>query len=338
MRVVAIRLPVQGLAPGETVQVAIAETLVKRQTLVREVFWETLAPQLLLLCIAAPAVWFGVARGLLPLAALRAQITSRSHRDLSPVAEELSPPEVRPLVHAINDLLERLRVAIEAQKRFVADAAHQLRTPLAGLKTHAELALRRADPDTVQQSLLQIKTASERSSHLLNQLLAMARAEPGGRAVPFERIDLASIARAVTVQWIPAAVDKNIDLGYESVSRDPSALGDPMMVRELLSNLIDNAVRYTQRGGHVTVTVASAHQRVTVSVTDDGPGIPDAEHERVFERFHRVLGTDQDGCGLGLAIVREIADRHAAEVEIGTGLGHRGTRIAVAFPNAREAR
>ena len=237
----------------------------------------------------------------------------------------------------MNELLDRLSANVAAQRRFVADAAHQLKTPLAGLRTQAELALRDASPDEMQSSLRQLVTGSERATRLVNQLLLLARAEhpdPAGLAA----CDLNAIAAQQTAQWVPQALARRIDLGFEEAPRPALIHGNPILLAELLNNLIDNALRYTPGGGRVTVRVASAEAQALLEVEDSGPGIPPSERERVFDRFYRVLGTRTDGSGLGLAIVREIAQKHRAEVDIadpsGTVPEQPGTLVRVTFPAA----
>jgi two-component system sensor histidine kinase TctE len=237
----------------------------------------------------------------------------------------------------MNDLLARLGTAISTQQRFIADAAHQLRTPIAGLKTQTELALRESQPGNVHDILRQLLTATEQSTRLVNQLLSLARAEPGARREhPIERLDLARLARDTTTEWVPRALVRHLDLGYDSEGGTAWIEGDSFLVRDMLGNLLDNAIRYTQHGGQVTVRVTEGMDAVVLTVEDNGPGIPEQERERVFERFYRVLGTGTEGCGLGLAIVREIALSHRAKVTLaaGAGAGGQGTVARVAFPRA----
>lgn len=336
LRVAAVPVPTAGSGATHHAIVAVGETLVKRHLLAREILVGMLLPQAALLALAAVLVWLGVARGLRPLEALVNAIRLRSHRDLSPLREGAAPDEVRPMVHAINGLFERLSSSIASQRRFVADAAHQLRTPLAGLKTQTELALRDRDPTALAHSLAQIQAATERGTHLVNQLLALARAEPGvDRPDRFHPVDLNQLASEATGNWVAAALKKSIDLGFESTGDQATVTGEPVLLRELLSNLLDNAIRYTPEGGRVTVHVACEDGKSPcLSVEDDGPGIPEGERERVFERFHRVLGTGQEGCGLGLAIVREIAERHGAQVSVRSGAEGQGTRVTVDFASS----
>jgi two-component system sensor histidine kinase TctE len=336
VRVAVAQFPVETEEVRGQVTVQVAETLPARTDLVREVLLRMALPQALLGIIAVVVLWFAVGRGLAPLRGLREAIEQRSHRDLAALPASQAPREVRPLIDAMNGLMQRLGGALNAQQRFIADAAHQLRTPIAGLRTQTELALRQTTPEDMKAVLEQLETATERMTHLVNQLLSLARAEPAAdRLQVTERIDLDALARALAAEWVPRALTKNIDLGYESYDGASDACmldGDTFLLRELLTNLIDNAIRYTQNGGHVTVRVAANKQKIILSVEDDGLGIPEAERERVLERFYRVLGTGTEGCGLGLAIVREIAARHRGEVTLASGAGNRGTLVRVTFP------
>ncbi len=356
VRIAALRATAIGGAADQQVLILVGETLNKRRTLATEVLLGILLPELLLIALVGALVWYGIARGLRPLATLQQEIGSRSHRDLSPLPEQNAPGEVRALVRAMNELLARLSSALAAQQRFIADAAHQLRTPLAGIKTQAELALRQQAMADVHHTLLQLNTATGQTTHLVNQLLSLARAEPGAtHAKALQRIDLDALARDTTTEWVPRAIERNIDLGYD-VSADeianaiahatagvatraqgerPALIdGDALFVREMLTNLLDNAVRYTQTGGRVTVRVGAGAEGVRLSIEDNGPGIPAAERERVFERFHRVLGSGAEGCGLGLAIVREIAQSHSARVSLVAGAHGIGTLVTIVFPRA----
>ena len=332
IRAVALRAPVDPGSGRGAVQIHVAERVTSRDEFARQIILRMVLPQGILILLAGFAVWYAVGRGLAPLKSLRREIESRSHRDLSALSEEQAPQEVRPLIHAMNDLLARLATAISSQQRFIADAAHQLCTPIAGLKTQTELALRQSEPG-VQDTLRKLQTATEHSARLVNQLLSLARAEPGaklGHAV--ERLDLARLARETTTEWVPRALTRSIDLGYEGGDGAAWIEGDPFLVRDLLGNLLDNAIRYTQRGGQVTVRLSASADTLTLSVEDDGPGIPEQDRERVFERFYRVLGTGTEGCGLGLAIVREIALSHRAQVTLAAAAGGQGTLVRVTFP------
>lgn len=333
IRAVALRVPVQpGTARG-AVMIHVAERLTVRADSARQIMFGMMLPQALLIVAATVAVWYGVGRGLRPLASLRSEIESRSHRDLSALSESQAPREVQPLIRAMNDLLARLSAVLGAQQRFIADAAHQLRTPLAGIKTQTELALRNAQSDEVQATLRQLYTATEQTTRLVNQLLALARAEPGAkREHPTEPVDLAALARETATEWVPRALQREIDLGFDGPEHAAKIEGNAFLLKEMLHNVLDNAIRYTQPGGQVTVRVVPDTSIVKIAVEDTGPGIPEAERSRVFERFYRLLDRGSEGCGLGLAIVQEIAASHGAQITLDSGPGGIGTSVQIAFP------
>jgi two-component system sensor histidine kinase TctE len=310
--------------------VRVAETRTKRDELAREILLSVVGPQLLLIFIAGAVVWIGVARGLAPLERLRAALAARSHRDRSPVSAEGVPGEVMPIVQSINELLARLDKALTLQSRFIADAAHQLKTPIAALRTELELALREEEPARARQSLGSAHAGLERLSRLVSQLLSLARNEPeAADAVRLAPLDLDALVLEVAKEWVPAALRRAVDLGFEGSGRPTLVRGDPARLRELLDNLLDNAVRYSREGGRITVRVTP--ERV-VEVSDDGPSIPEAERERVFERFHRLLGSSHDGSGLGLAIAQEVARIHGAAITLRDDADGVGNTFAVAFP------
>lgn len=311
--------------------VQVAETLGKRSRLATEIIKGVIVPQFVILPVAVLLVWLALARGISPLNELQQRIRRRDSADLSPIDERDAPEEVSPLVRAINDLLTRLDRSIRSQKDFIADAAHQLKTPLAGLRTQAELAQREldADPPNTQQvrrSLQQIARSSQRAANMVNQLLAMARAENKEHTQQNQRVLLGRLARETVRDFVPRALEKRIDLGVEGPDDTggpeggaPLAVrGQPVLLREALRNLVDNALLYTPAGGTVTVRVLPDPfgQVVVLQVEDSGPGIPAAEREQVFQPFYRSLDTGVDGSGLGLAIVREIARQHGAEVTL----------------------
>ena len=314
-------------------QLHVSETTQQRQALIRGILANIVIPQLLLTLIALAVVWYGLKQGLRPLDRLRREVVNRRRDDLSQLDESKAPAEVRPLIVAVNDLLERLKQVMAAQQRFVADAAHQLRTPFAGLKTQSELALRTQDPEQKQHALKHILTSTKHGIRLVNQLLALARNEPGGQSTDsFASLDLNQLAQECTVNWVQMALEKNIDLGYEGTAAATEVRGDANSLMEMLNNLIDNAIRYTPAGGHITVSVTATTQGSALSVEDNGPGIDPQHRERVFERFYRILGTGQSGSGLGLAIVAEVAKRHNATLRLDAGSGGRGTLISIRFP------
>ena len=351
VRVALLRLPSPNTESlGQIAVVQVAETLDKRSRLATEIIKGVILPQFVILPLAVLLVWFALARGIAPLSQLQQRIRRRESHDLSPIDEHDAPEEVAPLVRSINDLLARLDQSMSAQKHFLADAAHQLKTPLAGLRTQAELAQREMDAGhdlhTVRRSLQQIALSSQRAAHMVNQLLSMARAEDEEQARRQSVLDIVELATETVLDFVPKAMDKRIDLGYEGPEDGtglPQLIGQPLLVRELIRNLVDNALQYTPAGGTVTVRLhplwpeqpAAADPVppaapgnppppgplptpwVVLQVEDDGPGIPEAEREQVFQPFYRVLGTNVDGSGLGLAIVKEIADRHGADIHVG---------------------
>jgi two-component system sensor histidine kinase TctE len=308
------------LAPGAAPRLAlvqVAETLDKRAQLANEIIKGVILPQFIILPVILALVWFALSRGLSPLAELQERIRARRPDDLSPIDPRQVPEEISPLVGSLNDMLERLAQTIGMQKRFIADAAHQMKTPLAGMRMQSELALRQLDADEIHRSLEQLAKSSESATRLVNQLLALARAENQPHAgLAFENIELAALARATVQDWVPASFAQRIDLGFEQPDEPVAIAGNPIMLRELLSNLIDNALRYTPAGGSVTVRVRRDGAQALLEVEDTGPGIAPAERLRVFERFYRILGSGAPGSGLGLAIVREIAQQHGAEIEV----------------------
>lgn len=327
VRVAYLWLAPTGVAGEVPPLVQVAETLDKRSRLATEIIKGVIVPQFVVLPLAVLLVWFALARGIKPLNELQQRIRRRESHDLSPIEERDVPEEVAPLVGSINDLLTRLDRSMSTQKHFLADAAHQLKTPLAGLRMQAELAQREIDageqdPKALKRSLQQIAHASQRAAHMVNQLLAMARAEDKEGARQQQDVNIVRLARETVRDFVPKAMDKRIDLGYEG-PEDQQALhgrllGEPLLVRELIRNLVDNALQYTPSGGSVTVRVVDDPfgQVVVLQVEDTGPGIAEAERELVFRPFYRALGTDVDGSGLGLAIVQEIVQRHQAEISI----------------------
>lgn len=328
VRVGALRIEMDD-SPNYVV-IQIAETLTKRDHNLYEILAIMIAPALLMILAAVILVWFGINRGLTPLQKLQADIAARSLRDLRPVPENHAPEEVRPVIVSLNTLLNKLAAAIDGQQRFLANAAHQLRTPLAGLQTQVEVALRSDMSDDLRATFEQLLVATQRAAHLANQLLTLARAEPGAlHLMSMQHLDLANLIEDVIGQWLGRANAKHIDLGFEIASA--KLWGDPLLVGELIANLIDNAIRYTREGGYVTIRCYQDTGAV-LEVEDNGIGIPEAQREKVLERFYRVDGSPGNGCGLGLAIVQEIAKLHEAELVITTPEHGRGTRIIVHFP------
>ncbi|TXL68478.1 sensor histidine kinase [Zeimonas arvi] len=325
------------------VLVQVAETLEQRGVLANEIIKGVILPQFLILPVALALVWFGLSRGLAPLKSLQERIRARRPDDLSPVDPLGAPEEIAPLVASFNDLLARQSQNLQAQRRFIADAAHQLKTPLAGLRSQAELAMRESDPSDLRRSLAQLVRSAERSAHLVSQLLALARMENLGASTPLELLGLHPLVRTVAADWTAFAIRQRIDFGVENDDRPAPIAGHPILLRELINNLIDNALRYTPPGGIVTVRARSTPDTVVLEVEDDGPGIPASERELVFERFYRIADVQGEGSGLGLPIVREIAEHHRARVRIDDGLPWPakrgvgfGTRVSVMFPKQQD--
>ena len=306
--------------------VQVAETLDKRSVLATEIIKGVMLPQFVILPLAVLLVWLALVQAIKPLNQLEERIRARKPDDLSPLDIEAVPLEVAPLVSSVNDLLMRLKDSITTQKRFLADAAHQLKTPLAGLRMQADLAQREgANADELKQSLRLIGRSSIRATHTVNQLLALARAESSGAAMIRQPCDLARLTMEVVQECVPRALEKRIDLGYEGAQ--PGALGvmrdgNPTLLKEMVRNLVDNAINYTpstaDKPGVITVRVLADTfgKALVLQVEDSGPGIPVSERDLVFQPFYRALGTEADGSGLGLPIVLEIAQQHQATVTV----------------------
>jgi two-component system sensor histidine kinase TctE len=315
--------------------VQVGETLNKRDRLVREILLAELVPTLLIGTAAIGLAWWGVARGLRPLARLRMELLGRSARDLRPISETSSPVEILPVVEAFNDLLRQLNDSSMLQQRFLANAAHQLRTPLAGLQMHLELMLRRDLDAEVRSEVERMHGATIRAGRLANQLLALAKAESvPDRAKPLEIVDLMRVAGDAARDWSARAIDRKIDLGF-ALEHAPT-LGDPLLMPELLDNLLDNALRYTPEGGRIDVAVDEDAGHAVLSVADTGPGIPVSERKRVFDRFHRgaQAGADQNGSGLGLSIVKRIIDMHGGTVTADSDGPGAGATFTIMLPTA----
>lgn len=334
VRVGVLRVPLDNGARFDNVPhfvvIQIAETLIRRDRNLYELLAVMIAPALIIAFAAIVLVWFGIGRGLTPLRDLQAEIAARSLQDLRPVPEEHAPIEVRQVIGALNNLLRGLSAAIDGQQRFLANAAHQLRTPLAGLQTQLEIALRNDMAAELRGMLGQLLDATQRAAHIANQLLALARAEPGSQyLVTHHTLDLADLIESSIAFWLHRAAIKKIDLGFE-ISSAP-VLADSLLIGELIANLIDNAIRYTDENGYITVRCYQDGGAV-LEVEDNGIGIPESQRDKVFERFYRVDGSPGNGCGLGLAIVQEIARQHAADLRIAVPDNGVGTRIIVRFP------
>lgn len=309
-----------------------------RQQWARSILIKVLLPNLVLIAAAAFAVRWAVERALKPLLALKEAVERRSPRDLSAIDDRASPEEVRPLVDSLNRLFGLVNAQAESQRRFIADAAHQLRTPLAGLQAQVEAWAQAASLHPEQKTLdlpteqvHKLRSATRRTSQLANQLLALSRADARGmQSQPMHRVDLKALCEDMLESHLDAATAKHIDLGLDAESAQ--VMGHEWLLRELLSNLVDNAVKYTQEGGSVTIRCGRRGWTSFLEVEDDGPGVPATELPRILDRFYRVQGTTGEGNGLGLAIAEEIARVHHSHLLLQAGAGGRGLKVTLDFP------
>jgi two-component system sensor histidine kinase TctE len=308
---------------GQVRHMILATTAQKREELMGDIMLGMVVPQIVLFLLSIVLVWAGIRQGLTPLIALQSEIGRRSHRDLRPLETRSVPEELRPIVAEVNDLFARLERAIEAQRNFVADAAHQLRTPIAGLLAQLET----AGPVTVENPALLL--TARRLARLVGQLLALSRAEPGIEPAQAD-FDLAALIREEANAWLPQAFRRDIEMRFELAAAPLH--GSAHACREMLANLVDNAIRYGRSGGIVVVSCACDGDDVVVRVDDDGPGIPPEERQRVFERFYRGSTASADGCGLGLPIVAALARQQDAAVRLDTAPGLGGLRVEIRVP------
>lgn len=322
---------------GSHLVVQAAETRNLRSDLAGQITMSILVAQLLLIASGAVAIWIGIGRGLAPLAEIERAVESRSPGDFGPLDVQ-EPLEVSSLVKALNQLFIHLGEDIELQKRFISNAAHQLRTPLAVLGTYCDLARKLVvskQSNEAQEVLSELDSGITRMSKLVNRLLALARSEP---SVATNRnhcaVDLNSIASTATAANVPESIRKRIELEFFPAAEQALVQGDQSSLEELVSNLVENSITYTPAGGNIAVKVFAEQDRVYLRIEDDGPGIPVAERQKVFERFYRIPGTEQPGTGLGLAIVKEIAIVHNATIRILDRINGKGTSMTVTFPKA----
>jgi two-component system, OmpR family, sensor histidine kinase TctE len=311
MRFVAVDVNYGEDNAPQTMRVQVGKSLAVQQRIARELIADMLAPLLAAGVLLSLAVYGGIQRGLAPLTRLTAQLENRSVNALSPIGMTQAPNEVHALVQAINGLLDEVARNVNQEKRFINDAAHQLRTPLAGLISQVELAQRETADPVLGARLNKVLTGAERSAHLVHQLLTLARTETTARR---ETLDLAALAREVAREWTPKAVASGVDLGFEG-NDHREMQGDALQLREAMANLIDNALRYTPRGSAVTLKVEAHGDNTRLIVEDNGPGLSDDDMAHVFQRFWRA-SEQPGGCGLGLAIVREIARRHGGDAQV----------------------
>ncbi|MEI7429631.1 MAG: sensor histidine kinase N-terminal domain-containing protein [Betaproteobacteria bacterium] len=333
MGVLSKRLYDPELPAGDTVTILFAETTEARTRLAFQLFFDSLRWQLLLVASGMVLIMLALSKTFRPLLALREAIRQRSAEDLTPVPVSDVPMEVLPLIEAINHHISRLANMLQARRRFLADAAHQIRTPLAVLGTQAEYGERQKDPEEMRRTFKSMLNSIRGTRHMANQMLTLARAEQANGLVHERaKLDLVELARDVAGDFAALALNKHIELAFESSDRPLPVSGNAVMLREMISNLLDNALRYTPGKGHVTLSVSSNQEKALLSVIDDGPGIPCAEQDKVFQRFYRILGSgDSEGSGLGLCIVKEIALAHGAEIRLGEGQDGRGLSIEISL-------
>ncbi|HWP10669.1 MAG TPA: ATP-binding protein [Ramlibacter sp.] len=326
---------------GEVV-VVLADGSDPRQQWARSVLLKALLPNLMLLAAAAFAVGWAVERALKPLLELKEAVEHRSPRDLSAIDESASPEEVRPLVNSLNRLFGLVNAQAESQRRFIADAAHQLRTPLAGLQAQVEAWAQAANASNEADGTVRLRAdqvnklrgATRRTSQLANQLLALSRADARAmQGQPMQRVDLRELCEAILEAHLDAATAKRIDLGLDAHAA--RVMGHEWLLRELLGNLVDNAVKYTPEGGTVTIRCGLREGGAFLEVEDDGPGVAPSERLHVLERFYRVRGTQGEGNGLGLAIADEIARVHHSHLELQTGAGGAGLKVSLLLGGKR---
>ncbi|OAI20700.1 histidine kinase [Methylomonas lenta] len=329
VRVVVLR--VQRADIEDTFYVHVAETLKKRHDMMTDILLADLIPQLLMVIFITGFLLTGLRKGLQPLQVLADEISKRSPHDLSPIADTNVLIEVKSLTDTINGLLTQLSAAIAGQQRFVANAAHQLRTPLAGFSLQAERALREENMAGVKPALIQMRKSAERLTHTVNQLLVLARTEPVDGINDFQTLDLCELVRNTCMEWASKASDRHMELGFESSAETIMIQGDKTLLREMLGNLLDNAISYGNPDGCISVELKHTPYP-TVTIEDDGIGIPEHEIDKVFERFYRLPGSSGNGCGLGLAIVKEIASLHNIKLELGCKTQSSGTRVILNFP------
>lgn len=311
--------------------VEIGERYDIREELTHNISQRLITPSLLSLPVLAGLIWVAVGRGLSPLARAAAEVKRRAPEHLEPMDLGPVPQEVRPLVQALNELFARLQAGFERERRFTADAAHELRTPLAALKTQAQVALRAAAEPQREQALRSVISGVDRATHLVQQLMALSQAEPRRAPQAFTPVDLSALAAEILAELGPQALAKRLQLALDS-DGDTVVRGEPVGLSILIRNLVDNAIRYTPAGGEVEAGVHRAGQEVVLSVRDTGPGIEPQMRERVLDRFYRIPGSGESGCGLGLSIAKQIAEAHGAVLSLHAAPRGTGLLAEVRFP------
>lgn len=329
VRIAAFALSLKGTSAKGNVLIRVSETLTHRTALARRATLAILLPMLLVTLTAIAAIAYGVGRGLDPVRRLRDQIVARSARDLRPIPLAGTPAELHPFLDEINSLLARLAEAVEAQSRFVSDAAHQLRTPIAGIRAQAEAALISAQPQDGQHALQRIAHAAQQMGNLVQKLLMLARVDAVEHTLQLQRIDSLEIVSSTSREWAPRLLAAGVEIELRAEKQPVPIAGDVQLLQEMLNNLIDNAQRYG--ASRVVLEVSADRERVTWCIADNGPGIAREQHEAVFAPFHR-LSHSVEGAGMGLTIVARIARLHHARIELASGLDDTGLAVCVHFP------
>ena len=334
MRLAQLDLALRRGQETSIISVIVAETRVKRHILSEQVFSYLVFPQAVMIIAIVALLWHGIGVGLVPLRRIRDAIASRSHLDLSPIDEQNVPAEVHEQVHAINALMARLNHALGVQRRFIADATHQLRTPVAALKAQTELAQRYAEPKDLQAAITRLNASATRLERLVQQLLDLSRAERDPERPKLDaELELRAVLEDVVVELVPVALRKGVDIAVNFPEGEVRVRGDRNLLRVMAANVIDNAVRYTASGGYVNIGLFVTASSVRVEVRDSGTGIPESEQELVFQRFYRMPTTVSEGSGLGLAITREIAVLHGGAVSLSNRADGPGLVVVLVLPS-----
>ena len=317
---------------NSTLVVKVGQRYDIRQELISNVATKSLVPIIVVLPILALLIWLGIGRAMAPLVRLARQVEIRAPNHLQPVDTGRVPKEARPLINSLNNLFKRLEMAFDGERRFTSDAAHELRTPLAGLKAQAHVALKSNNTESREKALNQMVKGVDHATHLVQQLLTLARLDPDTGLAKYEDVNLTNVTSEVLANLIPYAESKNINLGlYDQLENTSNLIkGNKDVLAILFRNLVDNAIRYTPENGTIDVTISTENDLINVSIADSGPGIPEEDREQVFKRFYRRLVTQASGSGLGLSIASRIAELHHASIKLSDSK-YKGLQIDISF-------
>lgn len=311
----------------------VAEPYNFRTQLEQEITWDNLLILIWIYPLLGILIWLTVGRALISLKQTAEKLSRRPATDFSPIDSENIPIEIKPLINELNQLFLRLREEFERNKRFASDAAHELRTPLAALKTQAQVAILATSDEERKTATKKLLLGVDRCTHIVHQLLTLSRLGQAASLSDAKNLNLASVAAEIIAQLAPLALKKSVEIELIHPDKLPSIEGNETMLAILIRNLVDNAIRYTPPKGNITVEITPHNQHLLLRVTDTGPGIPEELQARVFERFYRILGTKEQGSGLGLAIVQQISELHQATINLGTPRKHSGLQIEILFPS-----